>query len=135
MRGAAGELVRQAAETAVQPDRAAISPAPQSNRIDKSVLALPEPKRLRDKAHLKYVASQPCLICGKQPSDPHPLRFAQPRAIGLKVSDEFTVPLCRSHHRNLHQSSNELRWWENFRIEPLPVARKLWGERHSKLQT
>jgi hypothetical protein len=63
---------------------------------------------------------------GKQPSDPHHLRFAQPRAIGLKVSDEFTVPLCRSHHRNLHQSSKELRWWENFRIEPMPIARKLW---------
>ena len=125
VRGAAGELVRQAAEAAVQPDRATVSPALRSNRIDKSVLALPEPKRLRDKAHLKYVASQPCLICGKQPSDPHHLRFAQPRAIGLKVSDEFTVPLCRSHHRNLHQSSNELRWWENFRIEPMPIARKL----------
>ena len=62
------------------------------NRIDKSQLALAEPKRLRDKAHLKFVASQPCLICGRQPSDPHHLRFTQPRAIGLKVSDEFTVP-------------------------------------------
>jgi hypothetical protein len=108
VRGTAGELVRQAAEAAVQAERRTVSPALQSNRIDKSVLAIPEPKRLRDKAHLKYVASQPCLICGKQPSDPHHLRFAQPRAIGLKVSDEFTVPLCRSHHRNLHQSSNEL---------------------------
>jgi hypothetical protein len=62
------------------------------NRIDKSQLAFGEPKRLRDKAHLKFVASQPCLICGRQPSDPHHLRFAQPKAIGLKVSDEFTVP-------------------------------------------
>ena len=40
-------------------------------RIDKSLLVLPEPKRLRDKAHLKFVASQPCLICGRQPSAPH----------------------------------------------------------------
>src|SRR5262245_11407706 len=62
-------------------------------RIDKSLLAIAEPKRLRDKAHLKFVATQPCLVCGRQPSDPHHLRFAQPRAIGLKVSDEFTVPL------------------------------------------
>src|SRR5262245_6321446 len=68
-------------------------------KIDKSQLAIAEPKRLRDKAHLKFVASQPCLVCGRQPSDPHHLRFAQPRAIGLKVSDEFTVPLCRGHHR------------------------------------
>ena len=76
-------------------------------RIDKSQLVLAEPKRLRDKAHLKFVALQPCLICGRQPSDPHHLRFAQPRAIGLKVSDEFTVPLCRGHHRQLHQAGNE----------------------------
>ena len=76
-----------------------LAPSAQSDltpgRIDKSVLAIAEPKRLRDKAHLKFVASQPCLVCGRQPSDPHHLRFAQPRAIGLKVSDEFTVPLCR----------------------------------------
>ena len=63
-----------------------------TNRIDKSQLALAEPRRLREKAHLKFVASQPCLICGRQPSDPHHLRYAQPTAIGLKVSDEFTVP-------------------------------------------
>ena len=78
-----------------------------TNRIDKSELAIAEPKRRRDKAHLKFVASQPCLVCGRQPSDPHHLRFAQPRAIGLKVSDEFTVPLCRGHHRQLHQAGNE----------------------------
>ncbi|HWT81193.1 MAG TPA: Rad52/Rad22 family DNA repair protein, partial [Candidatus Methylomirabilis sp.] len=83
-------------------------PAP----IDKSLLALAEPKRLRDKAHLKFVATQSCLVCGRQPSDPHHLRFTQPRAIGLKVSDEFTVPLCRGHHRELHQTGNEPAWWE-----------------------
>src|SRR3974377_1157332 len=70
-------------------------PAP----IDKSLLTLAEPKRLRDKAHLKFVASQPCLVCGRQPTDPHHLRFAQPRALGMKVSDEFAVPLSRGHHR------------------------------------
>jgi len=66
--------------------------------IDKSELTIGEPKRLRDKEHLKFVAAQPCLVCGRQPCDPHHLRFAQPRAMGLKVSDEFTVPLCRGHH-------------------------------------
>ncbi len=40
------------------------------------------------------------------------------------------MPLCRSHHRNLHQSSKEQRWWEDFRIEPLPIARKLWEATH-----
>jgi Rad52/22 family double-strand break repair protein len=95
-------------------------------QIDKSVLTLAEPKRLRDKAHLKFVASQSCLICGRQPSDPHHLRFAQPRAIGLKASDEFTVPLCRGHHRQLHQVGNEEAWWAERNIDALTVARDLW---------
>jgi DNA recombination protein Rad52 len=99
-------------------------------KIDKSQLAIAEPKRLRDKAHLKFVASQPCLICGRQPSDPHHLRFAQPRAIGLKVSDEFTVPLCRGHHRELHQVGNEEAWWENCKINALETAKHLWEQTH-----
>jgi hypothetical protein len=60
------------------------------------------------------------------------LRFAQPRAIGLKVSDEFTVPLCRGHHRQLHQAGNEVTWWDNLRIKPLEVAKALWEETHPK---
>ena len=101
--------------------------------IDKSILAIAEPKRLRDKAHLKFVASQPCLVCGRQPSDPHHLRFAQPRAIGTKVSDEFTVPLCRGHHRALHQAGNEVSWWEDLDINALEIARGLWEQTHPKL--
>jgi Rad52/22 family double-strand break repair protein len=99
-------------------------------QIDKSQLAIAEPKRLRDKAHLKFVASQPCLICGRQPSDPHHLRFAQPRALGMKVSDEFTVPLCRGHHRQLHQAGNEEAWWKGLSIDALETAKGLWEQTH-----
>ena len=101
-------------------------------QIDKSLLTIAEPKRLRDKAHLRFVASQPCLVCGRQPSDPHHLRFAQPRALGLKVSDEFTVPLCRGHHRQLHQAGNEVAWWEGLKINALPIAKELWEQTHPK---
>jgi hypothetical protein len=89
-------------------------------------------QRPRDKAHLKFVASQPCLICGRQPSDPHHLRFAQPRGIGLKVSDEFTVPLCRGHHRQLHHAANEVGWWENLQIDALGIAKDLWKQTLTK---
>src|SRR6478735_7414476 len=99
-------------------------------KIDKSQLTIAEPKRLRDKAHLKFVAPQPCLVCGRQPADPHHLRFAQPRAIGLKVSDEFAVPLCRGHHRQLHQTGNEKAWWAARKINSIPVAEKLWEQTH-----
>jgi Rad52/22 family double-strand break repair protein len=101
-------------------------------QIDKSLLTIAEPKRLRDKAHLRFVASQPCLVCGRQPSDPHHLRFAQLRAIGLKVSDEFTVPLCRGHHRQLHQAGNEVAWWQGLKINALPIAKGLWEQTHPK---
>ena len=96
--------------------------------IDKSVLALSEPKRHRNKEHLRFVAQQPCLICGRTPSDPHHLRFAQQRALGRKVSDEFVVPLCRSHHRALHRVGNEAGWWRAAGIDALKVAGKLWGQ-------
>lgn len=92
---------------------------PRSEKIDKSQLQFGEPKRLRDKAHLKYVALQPCLVCGRFPTDAHHVRFAQPRAIGMKVSDEFTVPLCRTHHRQLHQVGDERIWWDQpVRVRP-----------------
>jgi hypothetical protein len=62
------------------------------SKIDKSVLTIGEPKRIWSKEHLRHVASQPCLICARSPAHAHHLRFAQPKGLGLKVSDEFTVP-------------------------------------------
>jgi len=111
-------------------------PAPSnllSGKIDKSQLVIGEPKRLRDKEHLKFIASQPCLICGRQPSDPHHLRFAQPRAIGLKVSDEFTVPLCRGHHRQLHEAGDEIAWWKSQGVNALEIASGLWEKTHAAI--
>jgi hypothetical protein len=126
----ADQLRRQGASLA--PPLAPLEPSPDSDRIDKSQLAIAQPRRLRDKTHLRFLVSQPCVICERQPSDPHHLRFAQPRAIGLKVSDEFTVPLCRGHHRELHRASNEVAWWQNRRIDPLEVARNLWEQTHPR---
>jgi hypothetical protein len=94
--------------------------------IQKSELTISEPRRHRDKAHLKFVASQPCLVCGRSPADAHHLRFTQPRAMGRKVSDEFTVPLCRTHHRDNHSSGDEVAWWERRAIDPIATSRVLW---------
>ena len=74
---------------------------------DRSTLTFGQPPRRRNKAHLKFVATQPCLLCNRQPSDAHHLKFAQPMALGRKVSDEFTVPLCRTHHRQLHEQATK----------------------------
>jgi ERF superfamily len=96
--------------------------------IDKGALTLNEPRRYRDKEHRKFVTRQPCLVCGRKPSDSHHLRFAQPRAFGRKVSDEFSVPICRGHHRALHRSGDEAAWWAEVGIDPIKAARNLWNE-------
>jgi hypothetical protein len=98
--------------------------------FDKSGLAHPEPRCFRDQVHVKFVAKQPCLICGRRPSDPHHLRFAQHRALGRKVSDEFTVPLCRGHHREVHHCGDEAAWWRKTGIDPTVPARALWLDTH-----
>jgi ERF superfamily len=101
--------------------------------IDKSELAHPEPRRIRDRDHLRFVSTQPCLICGRTPADPHHLRFAQSRALSRKVSDEFIVPLCRGHHREVHRCSDETAWWRDKGIDALGVARVLWLEFHPQV--
>jgi hypothetical protein len=98
----------------------------ESAKIQKSELTISEPRRHRDKAHLKFVASQPCLVCGRSPADAHHLRFTQPRAMGRKVSDEFTVPLCRTHHRDNHRVGDEQAWWSNLAIDAVGTSRRLW---------
>jgi len=92
-----------------------------------AVLAIPkEAPRKRSKAHLLFVRAQPCVICKRSPCDAHHVKYAQPGTLGRKVSDEFTVPLCRSHHNDLHRHGNERSWWANLQTEPLEVAKELW---------
>ena len=97
-------------------------------KIDKSMLTIGEPKRIRSKEHLRFVARQPCLICGRAPSHAHHVRHAQSRGLGLKVSDEFTVPLCAIHHSENHATGDERRWWERHKVDPLKVASTLWHQ-------
>jgi hypothetical protein len=100
--------------------------------VDKGALPLSEPRRYRDRAHLTFVASQPCLLCGRQPSDAHHLRLMQPQALGRRVSDEFSVPLCRTHHRALHRHGDEAAWWTSAGIDAVTIAHRLW--QHTRLK-
>jgi hypothetical protein len=87
--------------------------------------------RLRDKEHCKFVATQPCIVCGRTPTEAHHIRFAQPRALNRKVSDEHTIPVCRVHHRELHQYGDEVSWWAGVNIDPMPIALELWRRSRS----
>jgi hypothetical protein len=129
-----GNAALSPASPALQPtssvERRTPEPAgrtPPAGGVDKSQLVHPEPRRFRDKGHVKFVAKQPCLVCGRRPSDAHHLRYAQHRALGRKVSDEFTVPLCRGHHREVHRCGDEAAWWAKIKISYRPrlVANKL----------
>ena len=99
-------------------------------KVDKSKLVIGERRRVRNKEHLSYVASQPCLVCGRVPSQAHHIRFAQPRALGRKVSDEWVVPLCVTHHRALHACGDEERCWNEHSVDPIAEAERLW--RHTQ---
>jgi hypothetical protein len=123
-------------------DRSSIATNDQASRqsrstetaADDELALLGRTRRRRDKAHLKFVASQPCLLCNRQPADAHHLRHAQPMAMGRKVSDEFTVPVCRTHHRQIHRAGNEAEWWSlmDGDIDPLEIARGLWEQSHQR---
>jgi hypothetical protein len=108
------------------PPRTRSTDRPERARIDKSMLTISTPKRRRDKEHLRFVAQQTCVLCGRRPSEAHHIRFAQPRALGRKSSDEFAVPLCRGHHRAVHRVGDEKAWWQQAGLDPLMIARKLW---------
>ncbi len=99
-----------------------------AGHIDKTNLPISTPRRIRDKEHLRYVASQPCIICGRAPGQAHHLRFAQPRALGRKVSDEWTVPLCVTHHQAVHSVGTEEHWWKEKGIDPIAHAVRLWWD-------
>jgi hypothetical protein len=128
----------QAAPPSDSADHAESHPNPHTHPptdVDKSVLTISIPRRYRNREHLLYLTSRPCLFCARKPSDAHHLRFTQPRALGRKVSDEFAVPLCRTHHRAAHRAKDEQAWWKSIGIDPVEIARKLWrGSRATKRQ-
>jgi ERF superfamily protein len=124
------EELQQAAPKDPQANGHGAEPFP-SDPGRQSVTVIKKPVRDRDRDHLKLVATQPCLVCGRTPSDAHHIKFAEPRAMGRKVSDRFTVPICRLHHRELHRRGNERAWWESHGIDPLSIAASLWGKTHT----
>jgi hypothetical protein len=42
--------------------------------------------------------------------------------MGRKASDEFTVPPCRTHHRELHRGGDEAACWHDMGIDAV-IAR------------
>ena len=83
----------------------------------------------------RAVASHPCAVCGRSPAHAHHVRHAQSRGLGLKVSDEFTVPLCATHHHQIHTTGKEREWWQQRNIDPLLIASTLWQQSRDRHPT
>lgn len=84
--------------------------------------------RIHDHAHLAFIKTLQCCVCGKPGPDAAHIRSASPlfgkreTGAGEKASDKFTVPLCREHHDESHKAGDELLWWASKRIDPFLLA-------------
>lgn len=54
---------------------------------------------MRSQKRLSEIRKLPCVVCGRLPVDAaHSNQSAHNKGLGIKASDEFTIPLCRQHH-------------------------------------
>jgi len=83
--------------------------------------------RLKDKSYLKWVSSQPCLLCLTPKCQAHHLTFAMPRGFGQKTGDQWAVPLCPAHHSQLHTcGKGEKDFWKDLDIDAEVIATTLY---------
>lgn len=68
--------------------------------------------RIRDKKHLKFIASLPCCVSGHTDVQAAHIRNGC-LSCGMKPSDSKTVPLYWKEHLKQHETS-EKKYWESF---------------------
>ena len=95
--------------------------------------------RQRQSSDTNAPLRRPCVCAARSTADSSPrnpassvaarpskhITLASPH-LGRKVSDEYTVPVCRVHHRDLYGYGDEASWWVGIGIDPLPIALELW---------
>ncbi|WP_312976390.1 DUF968 domain-containing protein, partial [Atlantibacter hermannii] len=67
-----------------------------------SFMLRPKRRRWQNEKYTRWVKSQPCACCGKTADDPHHLIGYGQGGMGTKAHDLFVLPLCRTHHDELH---------------------------------
>lgn len=87
---------------------------------------------MKSEKHLAFIRSLPCLVCGDDTgSDACHIRYSDASigkvnpGISAKPGDEYTVPMCRTHHEQQHKGS-EKRFWEGIGLDPVSVALRLF---------
>ncbi|WP_241966655.1 DUF968 domain-containing protein [Salmonella enterica] len=97
------EIVPSVPATSIVQDKAkkvlALRVDPES---PESFMLRPKRRRWVNERYTRWVKSQPCACCGKQADDPHHLIGHGQGGMGTKAHDLFVLPLCRTHHNELH---------------------------------
>lgn len=85
--------------------------------------------RTKDPKYLRRIREEPCLACGlHHHSIAHHVQFAEgQKAMAMKVSDRWVVPLCTPCHMDLH-SHDERLWWDLRGINPLNYCERMYGD-------
>jgi hypothetical protein len=84
--------------------------------------------REKSSAHLNFLRSLPCIICGRfDVTEAAHIAFGDRRAAkrptgyGEKASDCWALPLCGDHHRAQHRM-NEIQFWQFTKLDPIFLA-------------
>lgn len=90
-------------------------------------MLIPKTRRIKDKAHVKFVATLPCCISGSEDVQAHHLLRNVPRGMGMKAGDNFVVPLSVELHRQLHDViGDERAFFKLYNINGRALADSLY---------
>ncbi len=84
--------------------------------------------KIRSQKYLTFVRNHGCLVCSRPPQAHHLTHIMDGSRGMRRTGDQFAVPLCEEHHRQLHADGNENRWWALQGIDPLEWVEKKWKE-------
>ncbi len=84
--------------------------------------------RLESRSYMDWVKTLPCVCCGAPADDPH-----HPYDVGFgggatKVPDQWAIPLCRTHHDELHHNveSWEIQWGRQLHHALMTLTRAIY---------
>lgn len=82
--------------------------------------------KIRDERYLAEIRNVGCIVCGTMPVHAHHLMRAEERGMALRTGDNWAVPLCPTHHDDLHNFGREDVWWALSGTDPMEWAEENW---------
>lgn len=101
-----------------------------SPRIPRTVQKpLPKAREGDSRAHLRWLKTLPCVVCGQPADDPHHILGnvdGLPKGMGRKNEDRWAIPVCRKDHDLAHAHGNDEAWFASQGIDARSIASALW---------